>query len=336
MRDYQNMPAAPLFGIASRRRPPTRDSWLAVGLSFHAMGLGHLYLKRFRLGMTLLALHIVSCGWWANEFVTDREDLLASSTLLMTFGSLAVMIGAACHSWRVARTPGSGITSASPALRALAWGALFPPVGYFLAGRIWTGSAWFATFVWYAIADLDLVLSRYYAGWTLEVFWVASVAHLYVCARRRAGEVQRTLVLNARTWVAIVCLGLFSMATTDVPDWWGMIRVETTSMLPGISPGEVIRYRRADVYERGAVVVARIDGSVRVRRIVALPGDQVVILGGRLEVNGMRRAGVPGEDDVAFPVPAGSYVVVADRAVQDGVNWSKVDEYRMLGAVVKE
>jgi signal peptidase I len=61
-------------------------------------------------------------------------------------------------------------------------------------------------------------------------------------------------------------------------------------MLPNLQPGDLLvvnkwAYRKTDP-RRGDLVVIRDHGELIIKRIVGLPGEDVEVVGGRLQVNG--------------------------------------------------
>lgn len=110
----------------------------------------------------------------------------------------------------------------------------------------------------------------------------------------------------------------------------GLYRVPSSSMLPGIAPGQVL-VTRAGYYtrhapQRGDVVTLLVPehkGQVWLQRIVGLPGETVRILGGKVHINGtavhepyVAPENVSADHSLEFPstrVPEGHYFLMGDN-----------------------
>ncbi|MDR0842708.1 MAG: signal peptidase I [Acidobacteriota bacterium] len=125
------------------------------------------------------------------------------------------------------------------------------------------------------------------------------------------------------------------------------VKVEGTSMQPQLTDQERIFvnrfvYRFADI-SRGDVVVFRYPKDINksfIKRILAVPGDEVEIRAGMVYLNGTRidEPYVPQEfwDNRSFPrtiVPSGSYFVLGDHrnSSNDSRNWGFVQERLIYG-----
>lgn len=94
--------------------------------------------------------------------------------------------------------------------------------------------------------------------------------------RRRLGRALAGAGLAATAWVG-------ALATNR-----SLRRVAGPSMLPGLRPGDLLLTvpRRRGLPPRGDLVVASVGGTTAVKRLVGLPGDDVVLLDGHLHVDG--------------------------------------------------
>lgn len=115
------------------------------------------------------------------------------------------------------------------------------------------------------------------------------------------------------------------------------LRVDGVSMEPGLNDGDVVLvWRRADVEHdahRGDLVVFRDpDGTLSVKRVVALPGDRVRVLDSVLEIDER-----PVDEPYARRSTATSYfgtVVVPERSVFVlGDNRARSTDSRVYGPV---
>jgi signal peptidase I len=95
---------------------------------------------------------------------------------------------------------------------------------------------------------------------------------------------------------------------------FSLVLVKGESMHPGLSSGDLLLvdklpYRAAEP-ERGDIVVARHATDLIVKRLVALPGEQVELRRGKLYVNGFRSA----ED---YPVERGTLILGKGRLFEN-------------------
>jgi len=135
------------------------------------------------------------------------------------------------------------------------------------------------------------------------------------------------------------------------------VNVNTKSMVPTLKPGEKVlanrQVSRAFCFRQGDLVAVYIPGYKRVeevRRVVALPGQTIMMMGGQVEIDGK----VIKEDYVTYQRDPFGYQpdnravyfqksVVPENAVfllsdvrdlgQDSRDWGPVDESRIIGRV---
>ena len=128
------------------------------------------------------------------------------------------------------------------------------------------------------------------------------------------------------------------------------VKVEGTSMLPGLEDQERIFINkfvyRWEPISRGDIVVFRYPRDTSksyIKRVVAGPGDRVVIDKGRVYVNGdlLREGYVPSrfKDDRSYPeivVPQNAFFVMGDHRSmsQDSRDFGPVDRDYVLGKAV--
>lgn len=113
-----------------------------------------------------------------------------------------------------------------------------------------------------------------------------------------------------------------------------LTRVRSRSMEPTLRDGRLVltrslRSRRRPVH-RGDLVVARSPelGLHIVKRVIGLPGEQVVIDGGAVTVDGVRLDepyATPSVYRGRFAVPAGHYLLLGDNrdASDDARSWTR-------------
>jgi signal peptidase I len=140
----------------------------------------------------------------------------------------------------------------------------------------------------------------------------------------RAPEAVRGRHRAGRAVVVLVTLAglvLLVRATLLVP-----VRIDSASMQPTLAPGDVLLTTRTapDVtdLERGDLVVftSAEDGRRTIKRVVGLPGDEVVILDGLLHVDGRpvvesyaEQSLMPGYYSKTFTVPDDHVLVLGDN-----------------------
>lgn len=127
------------------------------------------------------------------------------------------------------------------------------------------------------------------------------------------------------------------------------VRVESASMLPTYGAGDVVLVSRTrpDVADlcRGDLVTFRSpdDGSRALKRVLGLPGEALVILDGRLLVDGVAvlesyvdHAGIDGYFSRTYRVPAGTVFVLGDNRGNsvDSRDYGPVAADDLLGRVL--
>lgn len=128
--------------------------------------------------------------------------------------------------------------------------------------------------------------------------------------------------------------------------------VPSESMMDAIHAGDrLIGYRlayRAETPQRGDIIIFRYPDDERqlyVKRVIALPGEEVEIREGQVYVNGQRldesgyiKDDVPGGDYGPWQVPQASYFVMGDNRAHswDSRYWNNtfVQEGQILGQVL--
>ena len=149
---------------------------------------------------------------------------------------------------------------------------------------------------------------------------------------------------HARSAVRLT-LQVLLLAAIGMAFFLRMPQVSGPSMLPRVSPGEVVLINTVAYHfgpiARGDVVALRRDeptAQTFLKRVVALPGERVWLVGGMLYVDGRRVV----EPYVSFPdarstapvtVPAGSLYVLGDNRTQseDSRSWGPIPERDVIG-----
>jgi signal peptidase I len=118
---------------------------------------------------------------------------------------------------------------------------------------------------------------------------------------------------------------------TRVPAW--LTRIESTSMAPTLRPGQLAfttRLRRTSPVRRGGLVVvdSRELGRRIVKRVIGLPGDQVLIRDGLVYINEALYSEPYADRSIfngRFQVPAGRYLLLGDNreSSSDSRTWAE-------------
>lgn len=122
------------------------------------------------------------------------------------------------------------------------------------------------------------------------------------------------------------------------------IRVDGFSMEPSLHTGEFILVNklayRLDSPQRGDIIVFNFPGDPGqeyIKRVIGLPGDQVVVANRKVTVNGQTLDEPyilqPPKYRGAWEVPAGQYFVLGDNRnnSSDSHNWGGVPEQNIIG-----
>jgi signal peptidase I len=156
-------------------------------------------------------------------------------------------------------------------------------------------------------------------------------------------------VVSARAWARDVVISL-AISAFFIIFLYQPVKVEGTSMLPGLEDQERIFINkfvyRWEPISRGDIVVFRypVDPSKSfIKRVVAGPGDRIVIDNGRVYVNGhlLREGYVPVQyvDYRSYPeitVPPNAFFVMGDHRSMsnDSREFGPVDRDYILGKAV--
>lgn len=155
--------------------------------------------------------------------------------------------------------------------------------------------------------------------------------------------------LRLLAWVRDLMLSVI-IALLVIPIFYRPVKVEGTSMMPGLTDQEGIFinqfvYNFSDV-QRGDVVVFRFPGDpskAYIKRVIAVPGDSVEILQGSVIVNGhpLAEPYVPLEfrDSLSIPRTAigpDQYFVLGDHrnSSNDSRTWGTVPRKFIFGRAV--
>jgi len=162
----------------------------------------------------------------------------------------------------------------------------------------------------------------------------------------RAGEPFFKPSFNIRSWIRDI-LAAFAIAIFIIVFVVQPVKVEGTSMQPVLMDQERIFVNRF-IYQfkdisHGDVVVFRFPNDVKksfIKRILAVPGDEIEIRAGMVYLNGRRfdEPHIPLEfsDKRSYPrtiVPPGRYFVLGDHrnSSNDSRNWGFVDKRLIYG-----
>lgn len=127
---------------------------------------------------------------------------------------------------------------------------------------------------------------------------------------------------------------------------YGLYRVPSSSMEPGVKPGQVL-VTRAGYYvkrppQRGDVVtllVPQREGQVWLQRVIGLPGETIAIEAGQVRVDGraLQEAYVPAENvQTDYSLSMAAMTIPADRYFLMGDNRDNSMDSRMLELTRRE
>jgi signal peptidase I len=166
-------------------------------------------------------------------------------------------------------------------------------------------------------------------------------------AARRPLTIWRRPII--RTWVRDLFVSI-GISTFFIIFLYQPVRVEGSSMLPGLEDQERIFINkfvyRWEPISRGDIVVFRYPrdpGKSYIKRVVALPGDYLLIDRGRVYVNGrsLDEPYVPSQyaDTRSYSdivVPEGSYFVLGDHRSMssDSRDFGPIDQQYVIGKAV--
>ena len=127
---------------------------------------------------------------------------------------------------------------------------------------------------------------------------------------------------------------------------FGIFRISDYAMMPSCKDGDVVLFDRTQKqYQAGDLVVLSKDGEDQIRRIVAVPGDQVEITEEGLFINSylqlekeITTETLPLEERVSYPIELGKqeYFVLADQrdSAKDSRWYGSVQKEEIKGAVI--
>ena len=127
---------------------------------------------------------------------------------------------------------------------------------------------------------------------------------------------------------------------------FGVYRIDDYAMSPSCKDGDIIFFDRTKKdYQAGDLVVFSKDGKTQIRRIVAVPGDQVEVTQEGLVVDGYLQSEkeitaetLPFESHVSYPVQLGvqEYFVLADKrdSAMDSRWYGSINKEEISGRVI--
>ena len=127
---------------------------------------------------------------------------------------------------------------------------------------------------------------------------------------------------------------------------FGVYRIDDYAMSPSCKDGDIIFFDRTKKdYQAGDLVVFSKEGETQIRRIVAVPGEQVEVTQEGLIVDGYLQSEreittetLPFENDVSYPVQLGAqeYFVLADKrdSAIDSRWYGTINKEEIHGSVI--
>ena len=127
---------------------------------------------------------------------------------------------------------------------------------------------------------------------------------------------------------------------------FGVYRIDDYAMSPSCKDGDIIFFDRTKKdYQAGDLVVFSKEGKTQIRRIVAVPGEQVEVTQEGLVVDGYLQSEreitaetLPFENHVSYPVQLGEqeYFVLADKrdSAMDSRWYGSINKEEISGSVL--
>ena len=158
----------------------------------------------------------------------------------------------------------------------------------------------------------------------------------------RRGEVARKLIFGANPKRTLVRIGLWGVATIVVFHYLVLpIKIVGTSMTPTYPDGSMnfinkLSYAR-HVPNRGDVIALQYEGEVLLKRIIGMPGEQISIEQGVIELNGKPVQDVFAYMTVPWELEAvrlgrNEYFVIGDN--RNMSVFAKIGKSQILGKII--
>lgn len=111
------------------------------------------------------------------------------------------------------------------------------------------------------------------------------------------------------------------------------VEITGDSMAPGLSDGDkVLCFTFFPRIERNDIVIAKVDGSIVVKRVVGIPGDTVIVVDGDVSILENRT----NENSAGTVLAEGEYFLLGDNRnnSRDSREYGAVNERQLLGIVI--
>lgn len=338
------------------------NPWLAVNYSLVFPGLGQLYSAFWLKGISLVLITVVMIGYAAWSIFGANGQTLRG---FWTIGCCLIVYSFSILDAYRGTQPGYATRISVPQGRLDPWYAVFlsqllPGLGHLylqqaLIGGIFLGTglliAWLANSVPQLIPIPPLI-------------WALSCYHVYVSfphRTRRKSDTNRQVSDGA---IAFLVAGLLAvrLCLGATPGWIQQAveqcLVPSDSMAPTLQISDRLFVRRNQTYRPniGDIVVftppetalrdlpekENVEELLYVKRVIGLPGQQIVVKEGRVYVD-KRPLAEPYDQSTPHyewgpeTVPANSYFVLGDNRnnSHDSHIWGYVPEANILGAAYK-
>ena len=145
-------------------------------------------------------------------------------------------------------------------------------------------------------------------------------------------KVNRKIVLNILLIVVLVLGILFALL-------FKVVKVEGYSMYPKLSDGQlVLTSKNYDTIKKNDIVVFKTDDGYAIKRVIAVPGDEIVLDQNIVYLNGVKLSPYTydGERKIAYNLNESQYFVVGDnyKVSYDSRDFGPIYSSKIIGKLV--